>query len=226
MIRAILPAFCILYSLAISAADKSANDVKIILEANLPTNCNFSGDFTQKKYLKGLPLPLHSSGQFFFACRYGLIWDVNKPNKETRIYTHENTHFSLSNAEKPVLLEGIANFYLAKFLLSILSGNSKALYNSYDIQQNSSSAITLIPKNKYLKKGLSSIELLKKPLSEKNLITVKITDANQQITEILVSENKQYKEENIIDVCNNTYSDNTCSILKDPSEYEQDEPLY
>ncbi len=210
-------------SASISATTRSSEE---ILQSSLPNSCNFSGTFTQEKQLQGLPKPLQSSGDFFFSCDYGLVWQTARPIKEIRIYTTENIHFSIAENQEPQTLSGIANFYLAKLLLDIMSGNTKQLYTDYNVNINNAEKldITLTPKNKYLKKGLKSIQFLKGLADKENTsIKVNITDANQQVTAMSITENTQYTDKKAIALCETIYGSNTCAILKDPSQYEQNE---
>lgn len=181
--------------------DKTAAEA---LTEILPRHCLLSADFRQIRRLHELPAPLISSGQLFFSCHDGLIWKTDIPFNETLIYTLQNQHFQIKEDEQPQLLKSNLHDNIAKILLSFMSADKQYLEKNFTLDNNSdgrkSTSITLKPKNKRLKRALNKITLQQ----QNNVNTMKMFNANQETTQIAISNMRH------LDWENNSHTQSSC----------------
>ncbi len=151
----------------------------------LPQHCLLSGSFTQTRKLHTLPAPLVSSGQFFFSCHNGLIWQTNSPINETLIYTQQTYHFQIKGQQLPQLLQSRLHDHLAKILLGLMSADKHYLQEQFVInsEPNDNTSFILEPKNKQLKRALRKIIVRQ----QNKLNTLKIFNINKETTQIEIS---------------------------------------
>lgn len=202
----------------------------------LPKQCVFSGAFTQQKTINTLPKPLSSEGIMFFSCKHGLIWKNIKPFPESLIYTSENVHFRNTESEQAIPLEGQQHYYLAKFLIDLLSANIESLNEQFSIESGSSeNGLILLPNNAFIKKGLQSISIAKEQedKSKKESLVINIKDPKGQTTLLEINNlivHSKTKKANIEGDCisatkNDKHEENACNILSDPQRYQTIEPI-
>ncbi|MBL4851587.1 MAG: outer membrane lipoprotein carrier protein LolA [Gammaproteobacteria bacterium] len=155
------------------------------LAETLPQHCLLSGNFTQTRRLRTLPAPLVSSGQFFFSCHNGLIWQTESPINETLVYTQQEYYFQIKEEQSPQLLQSRLHDHLAKILLGLMSADKHYLQEQFTINNESNNKMSFIlkPKDKQLKRGLKKIILRQ----ENALNTIKIVNINKETTRIVIS---------------------------------------
>jgi len=195
MIRLFLLMLCLIGSV-VSSVSLSANTPENIkaLKSMMPEACNFSGEFSQSKQIKSLPVPLVSMGEFIYSCDLGLIWKTQKPIVESLVFTNQKLNFLVPEKLSVENLDGVQHDFLANLLLGLMAGNTEFITKEFDIQMSKNDAtgveLSLVPKNKMVKQAIDSV-VLAKP-STKNELQISITDKNQQVTKIVSSETQQY----------------------------------
>lgn len=232
-------ALTILSANANSSTENKASALSNKLINILPKQCVFSGTFIQKKTINSLPKPLTSEGMLFFSCQHGLIWKNTTPFPESLIYTSKNLHFRNTELEQAAPLDGQQHYYLAQFLLNLLSANTDSLNEKFLIEDNNSdkesdltktaNSLTLSPKNSFIKKGLDSITIEKRQESEntKETLLISINDPKGQATLLEISNLTTYSKKRKADIENdckyatsNNIEDISCDILSNPQRYQ------
>lgn len=178
----------LIYSLAaLTSANASDNDLTRLL----PKQCVFYGNFFQTRNIERLPSSLNSSGNFFFSCERGIIWQTLYPIKSSLIYTtdgtsFEGTHEKNSQQTSFTSLNGTKHYYLGKFLINLLSANLQELHSDFDATHttpppNNTLAILLTPKNEKIKKSLKNITLKRQENESTLLITINNNESQTNI---------------------------------------------
>ena len=128
-------------------------------DASLQRPCRYSGDFTQERQLEELSAPLVSTGSFMFSCDEGLLWEVRKPIFDARVYTTEKLNFRVRKNRNVTQLAGIADAKTASLLLDLMSGNTSALSEEFDLASGgeTSDSLVLKPKKRSVQKRLTQI---------------------------------------------------------------------
>lgn len=216
----ILCSFFALLSTGLNTIASTNSNPQKALDTVLAKQCWFSGTFTQEKSLKGLPIPLTSDGQFLFDCERGLIWHTATPIIETKIYSLSSNHFDLNEKREIDVLDDVIQTTIAKMLLNIMSANTEAIANNFEITSADSNSVALIPNSGFIKKGIQSITLQKD--LEQNALTITLLDNQSQNTRIHSIET--YKSESksaSLSHCQSLFNDAvTCDIFDKPSSYE------
>ncbi|MBX2810119.1 MAG: outer membrane lipoprotein carrier protein LolA [Cellvibrionaceae bacterium] len=201
-------------------------DTDSLLHTILPDTCLFTGDFSQKKQLKGLPAPLTSSGNFLFFCDHGLIWNSLSPFSETLIYTDNNIHYQFDSGGLHALA-GNSHRALAKILIGLMESDHRYIEKNFNIasksNRNSENIIQLTPKKKFLKKAISHITL--ESAFNKNKLLFSIHQHTNESTEIVISNVNKIISADKTDVnqfCTEFFSFNQkpCDALRHPHRYQ------
>lgn len=190
------------------------------LDKVLAKQCWFSGNFSQEKSLKGLPVPLKSSGKFLFDCERGLIWHTATPIIDTKIYSTSSSHFSLNEKREIEVLDDVIQTTIATLLLDIMSANTESIANSFIVSSSDSNSILLTPNSAFLKRGIQSIALKKYP--QQNSLLIELLDNKSQYTRIMsVKTQKGESKKTSFINCQKLFKNKvTCDIFDDPSSYE------
>ena len=101
------------------AEDASDTEKKLLTDI-MPNSCNFSGQFVQKKAIKGLPIPLQSNGEFFFSCDLGLIWRTSSPFEEALLFANGATHFRIDEHGEHAPLSGMVRYSMSRIFIRLL----------------------------------------------------------------------------------------------------------
>jgi len=215
------------------AQEQKTGNSSIEIKNILPDHCVFSGTFHQEKEVEFLPQPLFSEGLLFFSCGHGLIWENIKPFPESLIYTSADLHYRSIPNESITPLESQQHYYLSKFLLNLLSADIDSIYQQFSTKktykEKNKNGITLLPKNKFLKKGLHSIILEKKINNKEESLLIKIKDSKENTTTLKIENPISYfrtKKEIIITECKkalnkDTNREDACDILSNPQQYHE-----
>jgi len=124
-----------LLTLSASAAEdvfaypQSADGVRALLSAPvqaLNKAQSLRGEFVQRKFLRELPLPLRSEGDFLFARGLGIIWHTRQPLDSEFVLTQEGMRqmadgrlaVELSAAQQPALQVAL-QLFVALFSLDV-----------------------------------------------------------------------------------------------------------
>lgn len=204
------------------SASASADNSLALLKSMMPTVCHFSGEFSQAKQIKTLPIPLVSKGEFIYSCDLGLIWKTQEPVTESLIFTNQKLHFLIPEKLSIENLEGVQHDFLANLLLGLMAGNTEFIEKEFDLEtieaKNGVEGLSLIPKNKVVKQAILSVTLEKIDSSSlgKNGLQISITDKNLQVTRISSTEKQQYaKNDEFSQHCTSLSADG-CELLRNP----------
>ncbi|MFL0798863.1 MAG: hypothetical protein K6L80_00320 [Agarilytica sp.] len=164
----------------------SITGISLPLEKMIPETCYASGTYAQSKTLEGIKSPLNSSGRFIFSCKAGLIWGTESPISETLIYTSNGKQFTIDDDHaKPI--NNRAHQHIGKLLNGIIGGNAQYL-KKYFTESTSSNNTVLTPKNRRMKKFISSITLRKQ--HDTSIISIDLLPEQRLVLEI--SDTKNY----------------------------------
>lgn len=222
----ILPRLALLVLLAMPMlcwAQVDDEPVTQLLKGFMPEHCAISGLFEQQKKLPGLPIPIESQGDFFFYCELGVIWRTAEPFEDALIYTPYNRYFRVNDASKVTSLNGVIHHNIAKILLAILSGDEEFFMDKFSIMKTGAeSAIWLLPKSQWLKKGIDKITLGKS--KKNNIVQLAIYSASSEVTllSIFDVENSDVSTKSIaFDTCVvSIASKQACEVLRYPGRFD------
>ena len=188
------------------------------LKSMMPKVCHFSGEFSQTKQIKTLPVPLVSNGEFIYSCDHGLIWKTQNPIVESLVFTNQKLNFLVPEKLSVENLDGVQHDFLANLLLGLMAGNTEFIAKEFEVEVSDKKdnliQLILVPKNKMVKQAIDSVVLKKQ--TNKNELQISITDRNQQVTRIVSTEKKQYAKND--DFSNNclSFSADGCKLLLNP----------
>lgn len=139
---------CSPFSLAFSKSD---------LIALLQQPTNIQGDFTQQRFLKSLPKPITTSGQFVLYKDHGLLWQMQKPFTSDIKVTH-NGIMQWNNTQW-IKNERIGQSEQINLFLGLLSGNISSLENQFsvDISGNNHQWILILTPTSLLMKQIFTV---------------------------------------------------------------------
>ncbi len=204
----------------------SASDIRALL----PKSCIFSSSFQQEKKSQKLPFPLVSSGQIFFHCQKGLIWEKKSPFLEKTIFTTQEANFRLVPNEPIEQLEGPQYDYLSSLLLSLLSADIATINDKFTVDIASENKhIKLTPKSNTIRKRLHSIDIKKNDSVENESLDIYISTQKNQTTKISINNisnldninpNNSTDYQPCLSLLETTDSDrDVCDMLKNPQKY-------
>lgn len=156
-----------------------------------PTDCSFSGEFTQQRTLQGLPQPLQSNGVFFYDCELGIIWKTVLPISEALISQKSGRSY-LTTGDKLTVLKSTQNKLLSNLIMAMVSGDEDALSSQFEIRAHSKTSLTLVPVRRRLKRAIESVQLSTVEAQEKTFIRIEMLDKNKQSTLILANQLQSY----------------------------------
>lgn len=210
----------------------SSDESLEVLKSLMPKVCNFSGEFSQSKQIKTLPVPLVSSGEFIYSCDLGLIWKTQKPIVESLVFTNQKLHFLVPEKLSVENLEGVQHDFLANLLLGLMAGNTEFISKEFEIDVSEKKGdviqLTLQPKNKMVKRAIHSVILEKESSEESSIETnrnglhILITDKNKQVTKIISSGKQQFAQSKVFTKGNDfskqcmSLSSDGCELLLNP----------
>ena len=159
-----------------------APDARSTLRAPVVT-----GDFTQKKQLQDLPMPLLSSGRFVLASGTGIDWQGQKPFASDFILTSNaliessgGTVHRTDNVQQPALAA------VSKLLLALFAVDVKALdaeFRFAGVRTGNSWQLQLLPRHAALAAAFAEAKIE----GDSQLRRVVLTDGRGDITEISFS---------------------------------------
>ena len=212
--------FFLLCIFVLSSVFANANSVEdlLALKSMMPKVCHLSGEFSQSKQIKTLPVPLVSKGAFVYSCDSGLIWKTHTPISESLVFSNKKLHFLVQDKFTIENLDGLQHHFLADLLLGLMSGNTGFIADEFELSQLSDNQKSLIlqPKNKMVKKAIQSVVLKKLDDSNKNALEIIITDKNQQTTKIISSEKQRFANTDDFSIGCMSLSIPSCKVLLDP----------
>jgi len=126
---------------------------------SLPQHCHFSSQFKQTKSLVSLPVPLKSSGNIYFSCQAGLIWQTQLPIQEELVLTQRSVHFQYSQTNQLETINSLQTQFLSKLLIGLISVNKSYINETFSVETLSENQFKLTPNNNKVKKAIESINI-------------------------------------------------------------------
>ncbi len=169
-----------------------SNSQKLLTRA-LPETCSFSGEFKQKRFVRSIPAPLNSKGQFFFSCHKGLIWYTASPIEEWLIYGKNGEQFRADKHQEYSSIDSRLHSYFASFLLRLLSADTEYLNKNFSIiekedeQNDDRFSLVLKPASKRLQRALKSIELVESAKQKELIVSTHSGDKTQVVISNTIS---------------------------------------
>lgn len=154
---------CLLATLAFAGENESSKAALASLE-NLSRNAVVYGDFKQVKHIQKISRDFESTGKFVIAKGKGIVWDVEKPFKNSLVITDSRmVERSASGAVSSIDASQNAVFAeFSKTIQSVFSGNVSLLEQNFTVSFSSRGGqwvMTLVPKEKSIRQVIGSIEL-------------------------------------------------------------------
>ncbi|KXU36288.1 hypothetical protein AXE65_05215 [Ventosimonas gracilis] len=118
------------------------------------------GDFSQEKYIAGLPIPLVGLGQFCFSNKHGILWDLTVPIKQRLRITKDG--LALETQDGKWQLQAGQDSRQTRLFLDVLQGDTDELHKQFQLALNGNSEdwqLTLTPKTALLKQIFTRIQI-------------------------------------------------------------------
>lgn len=209
---------------AVAAQDEKAE--ASLLSAIFPSNCSFSGLFSQQKAISGVPAPLKSAGDFFYACDLGLVWHTSEPFSEAVLYVNSTNNFKAEDDGTLTPLSGVARYVMSNIFVPLLQGETSYFTQEFTVSQEDNGSILLLPESETMQKGLQAIRISRADeTSTPPTVNIKVTDATGQETQVAIEQIQKYDSEGMrkaYEQCLEMYSDKKdwCRVLRSPSRYD------
>jgi hypothetical protein len=132
-----------------------------VLSKQLSQHRLVRGPFIQEKYLRGLPQPLISSGEFILASDDGLLWQLRKPLSQDYRINAKGIAQRSQNGWKAQAANTVAA-QQSRLFLDVLKGNPGALAQDFDLQLSGHATawkLRLLPRSALIKQVFSGIEI-------------------------------------------------------------------
>ena len=160
--------------------EETVDDVLKRIEAEHKEHKDFTGNFTQTKYLPAFDDKIESSGKFVFKKPDHVRWEYEKPHKSILVVTGETGKKwseSTGRTESFKLGDDKGLDAVVKQLFTWFKGEFTKLKDDYDVKITARKPITLslTPKKEVVKKFIASIEV-KFTEGEKEITSVKIIE--------------------------------------------------
>ena len=144
-------------------AQADQTKLKDAISQKLKTNDLVTGQFIQKKALKGFPRPITSTGNFFYWRNQGLYWETNKPFSQGITFMPKDVlHWKNGKQENSKKKTDSTQKHISKILLAIFNGDLTRLERFFKTQWESEKTnwkIELTPANNAVKETLQAITL-------------------------------------------------------------------
>ncbi|MBU3020487.1 outer membrane lipoprotein carrier protein LolA [Aestuariibacter sp. A3R04] len=210
---------------ALAAKDTQPED-EALLASVFPSGCHFSGQFTQKKAIEGLPVPLMSTGDFYYSCDLGLVWHTSEPFKDAILYVNGSNNFRADETGALTPLTGTTRYIMSNIFVRLLKGDTQYFTEEFAISPADDNAIVMRPHSDMMRRGLDSIHIQKKDTAEAGVsLDIAITDATGQLTSVSIADINEYAFEgkrSAYEQCQTLYSDTAtwCQVLRSPARYK------
>ncbi|MFC4699976.1 outer membrane lipoprotein carrier protein LolA [Glaciecola siphonariae] len=210
------------------ANDSAQINEQAMLAEVFPSSCDFSGDFTQTKHIDGLPMPIKSTGDFFFSCGLGLIWNANTPFSEVLLFANATTNFRIDESGEIEALSGKVRYGMSKIFLRLLKGDVEYFADEFSVNLLENGAVTqLIPESEFMRQGINNI-LIKKTQSPQQplMLNIDIQDATGQVTSVVIDNINEYSvsgKKQAFEQCKQVYPSPAqwCRMLRSPWRFEK-----
>lgn len=156
--------------------------------------CSFGGEFTQEKFLTGLPESVSSSGHFFFHCEKGVIWSTDSPIQEALILRQDGKSLIRKDVQTK-RLKGRQARFIGKLIRQLIAANTEAIHADFEVEHKDGGFL-LKPKKKSLRRAIQHINLSwhEKNNDEQATVVISILDRNDQKTKISAAPSVQFND--------------------------------
>ena len=189
---------------------------------SLPKHCHFSAKFDQQKTLKSLPIPLKSTGQIYFSCNDGLIWETQAPIRESLILTRSEYQFKqqglLSQTNGLEVLDSIESRFLSRLLIGLMSSDKNYIEKTFEISSLNTAEFILKPKDQFISKAIKTVQIKHQVSPEVLSISINHTDDTQvniDTHNVIVLPNDNVHMQQCLDTGN---PEQHCIALFDPAK--------
>lgn len=197
-----------------------------LLAGMFPHSCHFSGNFIQQKNIKSLPIPIKSSGDFFFSCDFGLVWNTSAPIQEALLYVNARKNYRVDERGEIEPLSGAARYAMSKVFLRLLKGDTEYFADEFAVSAAPDNAgLILVPESEFMKKGINQIQIAKHGATQSDLLlNINIQDTTGQNTVVTIDSIREYAIDNkqaAFEQCETIYPGpgDWCRILRSPDFY-------
>ena len=207
------------------SAHGTENESEALLATVFPSGCHFSGQFMQKKALDGLPVPLMSTGDFYYSCDLGLVWHTNEPFKDAILYVNGSNNFRADETGALTPLTGTTRYIMSNIFVRLLKGDTSYFTEEFAISPAEDNAIVMRPHSDMLRRGLDNIHIKKEAAEVGVSLEIAITDATGQLTSVNITDINEYAFEgkrSAYEQCQTLYADTAtwCQVLRSPARYK------
>ena len=208
----------------LQASSLTPNEAPLLAEI-FPSNCHFSGRFSQHKTIKGVPAPLTSTGDFFYSCSLGLVWHTQTPFTEAILYVNNSNNFKVNSNGDLSPLSGITRYIMSNIFVRLLKGDADYFTEEFAISRGSQpGTVILRPESEYIRKGLDTISINKTTdQNEEVTLNIEVLDDSGQHTNVVISAVEQFNLDGkraAYEQCKALYSDTSwCQVLRSPTRY-------
>lgn len=208
----------------VQASPRQPDEAALLAEI-FPSGCHFSGHFSQQKTIQGVPVPLSSTGDFYYSCDLGLVWHTQTPFNEAILYVNSSNNFRADADGALTPLTGTTRYIMSNIFVRLLKGDTGYFIDEFAISPGEQSGrVTLRPESEYIRKGLDTIMVSKTTDQDKGVsLNIEVIDATGQLTNVVISAVEQYTingKRAAYEQCESLYSDTTwCQVLRSPSRY-------
>lgn len=121
--------------------------------------CQYRGRFEQTRELSEAGLALTSGGRFWQNCKRGLIWQVDTPRPEARVYTRSQIDLTIGRRGRVRAIDGLVERRVGVLLRSVFGGDHAALAKDFIIADSDDGAVRLQPKDARMRAHLNDLFL-------------------------------------------------------------------
>ena len=164
-----------------SPANLESPEVQKVMQA-LSAAETVHGTFTQKRTVVKIKRTFESSGKFEISQKNGITWDMEKPFASKLVISDSGVVQTNADGSKTKMAsaDNVIFREIATSMRAVLSGNIAVLENRFDLfflQQKKGWSVGLLPKEKTIRKAITSIVLE----GDKDLKKVELVDGEGNI---------------------------------------------
>ncbi|WP_222129986.1 outer membrane lipoprotein carrier protein LolA [Bordetella genomosp. 13] len=148
-------------ALACAGACAAAFDLGA-LQQQLRATAVVHGDFVQQKFLRSLPQPLTSTGQFTLAADAGLLWQLRAPIAQDLRITPEGIYRRDEAGKWQALPQSTSASRETRLFLAVLAGDTQGLQDNFDIALSGDAAawqLVMTPRSALLRQIFTDIRI-------------------------------------------------------------------
>ena len=151
--------------------------------------CFYRGSLQQQRDIAGSEQAVRSSGRFWFDCRRGLIWQLDKPRVEVRVHTASRNDLVFNGRNRVRALNGLVEQRIGLLMRSIFSGDMTTLADDFALTEVTDETVRLVPRDTRAAAHIAALVLggneqtaylvLEAPETSGDSLTIDLTDFAQ-----------------------------------------------